>query len=253
MSKGISGSGDGFDLPGRRLGGFSRQPPLSSLRQTALSAAENRARQGILLPSGPKRLGGDKTIMSALTPVQAAAMAAERRFQDDLWCGLEEIVDEEESRAGDVPQENRVQNVKNSVTNAKSQKRSCQVNNGHSDSNFVDLTDVPSGSTNKRSRQKEREATMASPHDLEKDCIDLTGESSTSGSKCNQNTGCNIESSGWECTMCTLLNPVSIQYYISIIFFFLIFGCSLMCKCWKISILTFVELTCKSSIHICMF
>ena len=87
MAKGITGTGEGFDLPGRRLGGFSRQPPVSSLRQTALAAAEKRARLGSLVPSGPKRLGGDSSIMDALSPIQAAAMAAERRLQDDIWCG----------------------------------------------------------------------------------------------------------------------------------------------------------------------
>lgn len=76
----------GFDLPGRRLGGYTRQPPLSSLRQSALAAAENRANRGSLLPSGPRRIGGDSNIKSALSPIQAAAMAAERRMQDDLWC-----------------------------------------------------------------------------------------------------------------------------------------------------------------------
>lgn len=87
IAKGITGTGQGFDLPGRRLGGFSRQAPLSSIRQTALAAAETRARRGALLPSGPKRLGGDSNIKAALSPVQAAAMAAERRLHDDLWCG----------------------------------------------------------------------------------------------------------------------------------------------------------------------
>ncbi|XP_059640350.1 DNA-dependent metalloprotease WSS1-like [Cornus florida] len=87
MAKGITGTGQGFDLPGRRLGGFSRQPPLSSLRKNALAAAENRAQRGALLPSGPKRVGGDNNIMAALSPIQAAAMAAERRLHDDLWCG----------------------------------------------------------------------------------------------------------------------------------------------------------------------
>ncbi|XP_065854358.1 DNA-dependent metalloprotease WSS1-like isoform X2 [Euphorbia lathyris] len=91
LAKGITGSGQGFDLSGRRLGGISRQPPLSSLRQTALAAAENRARQGILLPSGPQRVGGDRTIKNALSPTQAAAMAAERRLHDDLWCGSKSL------------------------------------------------------------------------------------------------------------------------------------------------------------------
>lgn len=87
LSKGITGSGQGFDGPGRRLGGYTRQPPLPSLRQTALAAAEKRARTGALLPTGPRRLGGNDDIMTALSPIQAAAMAAERRMYDDLWCG----------------------------------------------------------------------------------------------------------------------------------------------------------------------
>ena len=87
MAKGITGTGQGFDLPGRRLGGFSRPPALPLLRQNALAAAENRAQRGASLPSGPKRVGGDSSIMSALSPIQAAAMAAERRLHDELWCG----------------------------------------------------------------------------------------------------------------------------------------------------------------------
>ncbi|KAI9387948.1 hypothetical protein POPTR_010G249400v4 [Populus trichocarpa] len=71
MAKGITGTGQGFGLPGRRLGGFSRQP-----RPSALAAAENRARRDTLLPSGPKRPN-----------TSCCAMAAERRLHDDLWCG----------------------------------------------------------------------------------------------------------------------------------------------------------------------
>lgn len=86
MAKGISGTGQGFDAPGRRLGGFSHNPPLTSLRQSALAAAEKRARRGNLIPSGPNRVGGDREMMTLLTPTQAAAMAAERRLRDDIWC-----------------------------------------------------------------------------------------------------------------------------------------------------------------------
>ncbi|MQL79762.1 hypothetical protein Taro_012210 [Colocasia esculenta] len=98
MEKGITGTGRGFDLPGRQLGGFSQQPPLASLQKTALAAAERRKHLSSLLPSGPKRLGGDVNIMTALSPVQAAAMAAERRILDDVWCasvsyGLSDVID----------------------------------------------------------------------------------------------------------------------------------------------------------------
>ncbi|RAL43816.1 hypothetical protein DM860_014317 [Cuscuta australis] len=92
MAKGITGTGKGFDLPGKRLGGFSRQLPLPLLRQKALSAAEIRAQLGQMLPNRPKRIGGDNIIKASLSPIQAAAMAAERRLLDDVWCGSESLV-----------------------------------------------------------------------------------------------------------------------------------------------------------------
>ena len=59
MAKGITGTGQEFDLPGRCLGGFSGQLPLSSLRPSALAATDNREQHDTLLPSDPKRAGGD--------------------------------------------------------------------------------------------------------------------------------------------------------------------------------------------------
>lgn len=75
------------------MGGVSPQPPLSSLPQTALAAAEKRAHSNSLLPSGPKLLGGDRFVMYDLSPVQAAAMAVEKRLQYDLWCASQDLVD----------------------------------------------------------------------------------------------------------------------------------------------------------------
>ncbi|KAL2932789.1 DNA-dependent metalloprotease WSS1 [Bienertia sinuspersici] len=91
MAKGVTGTGKGFNLPGRRLGGFSRPLPLPMLRQNALAAAERRSQHGPLLPSGPRRIGGDSNIKAALSPIQAAAMAAERRLHDDIWCGSQSL------------------------------------------------------------------------------------------------------------------------------------------------------------------
>lgn len=125
MAKGISGTGRGFDLPGRRLGGFSRQPPLSSLHQSALAAAENRARRGALLPSGPNRVGGDSNIKAALSPIQAAAMAAERRMHDDLWCGSK-------SFDGVIGVEGNVERPESSGTSITSEGLSVQTSSGKS-------------------------------------------------------------------------------------------------------------------------
>ncbi|XP_052180701.1 DNA-dependent metalloprotease WSS1-like isoform X2 [Diospyros lotus] len=109
MAKGITGTGRGFDLPGRRLGGFSRQPPLPLLRQNALAAAESRARRGALLPSGPRHIGGDSSIMSALSPIQAAAMAAERRLLDEVWCGSKSSNSEGPSESSAFPEDRSAQ------------------------------------------------------------------------------------------------------------------------------------------------
>ncbi|XP_061364138.1 uncharacterized protein LOC133307612 [Gastrolobium bilobum] len=156
MAKGITGAGEGFDLPGRRLGGYSRQPPPLSLRKTALAASEKRLRLGSRLPSGPKRLGGDSVIMEALSPVQAAAMAAERRLQDDIWCGSQSCEHSDDEDVNHEPAENLVhkgKNVGNSNLTSKytlpldlmSRKRSRDTDSSlpvHSSSSpkFVDLT-----------------------------------------------------------------------------------------------------------------
>lgn len=239
MSKGISGTGEGFDLPGRRLGGFSCQPPLSSLRQTALSAAEKRVCMGSLLGSGPKRLGGDNSIMAALSPVQAAAMAAERRYQDDIWCGSESCeVDEEGENSSDLMQKNVLQSTGNlrsccglhaHASDAVHQKRSRESNtfqlsessNGRIGSSFSDLTGVTSVSgskldvdavSKKRTRQMDKKSSPQSWDDHPKPTfIDLSTEPSTSGYACNQDAKANTEKSKmWECVTCTLLNPVSL-------------------------------------------
>ncbi|KAH9804177.1 zinc ion binding [Citrus sinensis] len=142
-SKGITGVGS-FDRPGRVLGGVSPQPPLSSLPQTALAAAEKRAHSNSLLPSGPKLLGGDRFVMYDLSPVQAAAMAVEKRLQYDLWCASQDLVD-------------MGQNIGHSkiicgpITNALdtiSRKRN-RASNISSESNSVDL-EAGDASTNDR-------------------------------------------------------------------------------------------------------
>eukprot|EP00262_Sarcandra_glabra_P002553 TRINITY_DN12942_c1_g1_i1.p1 TRINITY_DN12942_c1_g1~~TRINITY_DN12942_c1_g1_i1.p1 ORF type:complete len:320 (+),score=57.96 TRINITY_DN12942_c1_g1_i1:153-1112(+) len=171
ITKGITGTGQGFDVPGRRLGGFSRQPPLSSLRQTALAAAEKRARIGAILPSGPKCLGGDSDIMVALSPIQAAAMAAERRLQDDLWCG------------------------------SKSYAGSSEV-----ESNTVMLEQFPpkeSAESSKDSIAVKTDSSNVIPQNKG------STSTSTSGSTVNHCTTDNSEDQAiWECKMCTLLNPL---------------------------------------------
>lgn len=52
------------------------------------------------MPSGPRKLGGDRSLMRDLPPGMAAAMAAERRAADDKWCAGEATAQNESDEAG---------------------------------------------------------------------------------------------------------------------------------------------------------
>ncbi|KAM5584471.1 hypothetical protein ABKV19_004042 [Rosa sericea] len=232
MTKGVTGTAEGFDLPGRRLGSVTRQPPLSSLRKTALAAAEKRAVLGSLMPSGPKRLGGDSSMMAALSPVQAAAMAAERRLQDDIWCGsafagasedgecnsgTSEDCENIGASAGSsrlhngakVQSSDTLPQKRSRIPNKNTSSRSSKV---HLGSEFVDLSndDSVSGSdmrSHKRSRESETSSFPLSNRHLESSFVDLLGIS-ISGSEPNNDGTHNLEESAmWQCGTCTLLNP----------------------------------------------
>ena len=241
MAKGITGTGEGFDLPGRRLGGYSRQPPLSSLGKTALAAAEKRSRLGSLLPSGPKRLGGDSVIMEALSPVQAAAMAAERRLQDEIWCGSQSCEHSDIEDVNYEPTENLVHKGKNVGSSRLrdssipvdqiSPKRSRVMDSSllvdpSSTPKFVDLTmdtlQVGSVIEHQTACQGRSIGLKSIPHsqsnsqagssseNLPRPSVPLSGDNRPLHSE---------EPAMWECPMCTLLNKVSIQIFCFILIF----------------------------------
>ncbi|XP_074320175.1 DNA-dependent metalloprotease WSS1-like [Silene latifolia] len=196
MAKGIIGTGEGFDLPGKRLGGFSRQPPLSSLRKTALDAAENRQKLNSILPSGPLRIGGDKSIMTALSPVQAAAMAAERRFQDEIWCAsASNGVDIEGESNSDlfetIALDRQSQSVPGSSSSVSetSRKRSNTGNGG----NLMGLTSDINSTSNSVHEVGHGKRSRGS---------DISEPNRVSSSENKHD-----ESVMWTCEKCTLLNP----------------------------------------------
>ncbi|KAL1815296.1 hypothetical protein ACET3Z_017870 [Daucus carota] len=233
MNKGISGSGQGFDLPGRRLGGFS-QPAVSSLRHTALNAAQKRARLGSLLPSGPKRLGGDSSLMTALSPVQAAAMAAERRLQDELWCASGSCEIEEAETSNDLLQKQMDRGSgtsRNSTgfdvnkSTSISGKRSRDMSNINTNAlsrdtpmepDFLDSTPdgIVSGSVvcendTSQNRSDQRKKSFKSfDFQNKSNFINLSNDSSASASTNYQDaTKYAANSCKWECGVCTLANP----------------------------------------------
>ncbi|CAO2835728.1 unnamed protein product [Amaranthus hypochondriacus] len=208
MSKGITGTGEGFDLSGKRLGGSTRQPPLCSLRKTALTAAENRKKLNSLLPSGPLRLGGDKNIMSALSPVQAAAMAAERRLQDEIWCASASggLNPAEEGDCDLLETVVRSDNVASSSSNAssgndgdaKSRKRSQRVDT----INVIDLShDVDTTSLDVRGAESSKKSNGSSR--TSSSALSITGASTSN----HATESTYVESVMWTCEACTLLNP----------------------------------------------
>ena len=184
VSKGIAGTGQGFDAPGKRLGGSTRQPPLPSLRQTAGAAAAKRARIGALLPSGPRRLGGDSEIMTALTPIQAAAMAAERRMHDDLWCGsgCHETLSEIESENDNLGHSLSSDPGESSRSTSVSQGKHCV--SGDTCNNDKSQSSLHTGFQNISTFGKKSSGTLISIGDDDEDTLT------------------------WECGICTLFNKV---------------------------------------------
>jgi hypothetical protein len=82
QSKNIEGTGAGFDMPGKVLDGQRHNPTKFEAKLKAADAAEKRLQLAQLMGKG--KIGGTKT---NLTPREAAALAAERRFKDATSCG----------------------------------------------------------------------------------------------------------------------------------------------------------------------
>ncbi|KZV29516.1 hypothetical protein F511_00794 [Dorcoceras hygrometricum] len=214
INKGISGTGQGFDLPGKRLGG-SRLKPSSSLRQATLTAAENRARLGKLLPSGPKHIGADSAVMVSLSPIQAAAMAAEMRLRDNIWCGSE-FCDDCEYDENTNPSPNSADGYDNKNQKAVSHKRSHESDSvsslhsssGHLDSSTSDSSHPikkPFGSTCPKECTR---LSQSSRGDQSSIIVDFSGEPSTSLSMCSHEKLHDDKHNMWPCAVCTLLNQV---------------------------------------------
>ncbi|KAK4369532.1 hypothetical protein RND71_013324 [Anisodus tanguticus] len=223
ITKGISGTGEGFDLHGRRLGGLHPQPSMSFLRQTAAAAAENRARLKSLLPSGPRLLGGDHSIKSALTPIQAAAMAAERRLQDNIWCGsescdLSDIDETSDSLPEPLPLGSKLSNGVDALSpKVTSRKRSRDLNSvsssrslhGHTVTKPISkpLSNHDNDIAHRVGQAEGYSHTVPS-RGYPESFVDLTGNASSSTSMHgHDDLHSPKESMMWECLMCTLLNP----------------------------------------------
>ncbi|KAJ1907567.1 hypothetical protein LPJ81_000665 [Coemansia sp. IMI 209127] len=108
-------TGDGFFSDGRKLGaGIAHNVPLHMQREKTLQSIEARKRlQKLGLGGPPRKLGGGSDLVGMqlaatarqqrYTPAQMAAMAAERRWRDEKWCGeaMAGIVEESQPHGDD--------------------------------------------------------------------------------------------------------------------------------------------------------
>jgi len=209
MSRGVSGTGTGFDAPSSgRVGGRHAGKSLSvqERRVAAVNAAVERARRQALMPAGPRVLGGDSTVQKLLTPGMAGAAAAERRARDNQWCPVEELEGGggHEERTGCRSIDIAIKAILE--VNGTLNKPKSSVGNDNADTNGKRDGDVLEDVS---------------------EVIDLTRESADDSSNGRANAlitekvsleanesdiFTSDESSGWICTACTFLNgPIVLQ------------------------------------------
>ncbi|XP_021720302.1 nuclear pore complex protein Nup153-like [Chenopodium quinoa] len=187
MARGTKGAGRRVDLSERRMGGSSQPPPLPFFRQNAWTAAERRAQHGTLLPSGPRNIGGNNSMMVDLTPVQAAAMVSERRLRDDLWCGTQSL-----RTNGQEPSNNAFSSVGSSNTASSSTESGYNASSAMGSSYYASSSIESSNNTSSSMKsQRPISSLQAQPR----------------ASLQSQPPHGKIESQGsWQCSMCTLIN-----------------------------------------------
>lgn len=67
-----------------------KTPPIEQRRLLALRAVERRMQLEKIMSKSGQKLGGNASTMKMLSPQEAAAIAAEKRNRDDIWCNKEE-------------------------------------------------------------------------------------------------------------------------------------------------------------------
>lgn len=224
MAKGIIGSGQGFDAPsagrigGKRLlgtttttntnknssirgigdrtnNGFEQQqqqlgqPAKHILREAMMKAAEARARQASVMPTGPRKVGGNPILKNIMTAREAAVYAAERRLRDNVWCPTEEeggvcIEEEEERGGGNGGVDVALQRVLDGGAGSKREKKKNDKKRN----------------SGRGTGEKEEEKEVVVLIDSDDDRQRQVGESSKRKRSLEDNDD------GWTCMICTLVN-----------------------------------------------
>ncbi|KAI8621394.1 WLM domain-containing protein [Chytriomyces sp. MP71] len=174
--------GVGFDSEGERLGqGVSHNVWEDEARAIALRAAEQRARLNkIMIPSGGRKLGGNESDLAGLekvlTPMQMAAMAAEQRMKDRIWCGsAEDAASSSSGRSSSTSSSSSCAHVHEISDDSESDK----------EAKVVILSKRSKGTNHKSAASV---SGVSSPDTRTKPCA----------------------SSSWECALCTFINVDSV-------------------------------------------
>jgi hypothetical protein len=204
MAKGIGGSGSGFDAPAAgKVGGrfIGRGDQLSTFdrREAALKAAEQRAKRQAIMPTGPKKLGGDKTGLRDLPPALAAAAAAERRSLDNRWCPTEQLRQDMDEGAS-------IHAALQAVLDGRT-----QISNNRGPSSSSSSLDKNKKGSNSKQQQQQVSA-RAHPISNGNIIIDLTNSQPDHLEPDPSATHAN-PTSEWECPSCTFINtkPLALQ------------------------------------------
>lgn len=101
-------SEEAFAGKGRRVGqGVTMTVPRRRAGVSAAAAARNRQRIESLMPKGGRKLGGSAGIARLCDPREMALAAAQRRANDEVWCGgsveVVELDDDEDDDVKEVP------------------------------------------------------------------------------------------------------------------------------------------------------
>lgn len=120
LSKGIFGTGQGFDAKGYKAD-TSKHNPVSTreAKGKAARAAEERLKRSSLFGSGPQTLGGRQ--MGNLDAAESARRAAMRRSSN--WCQIGEIGEDVKSNAIAKPLEKRARVVIDLVDSGEEEKK----------------------------------------------------------------------------------------------------------------------------------
>ncbi|KAJ3292815.1 hypothetical protein HK104_004990 [Borealophlyctis nickersoniae] len=195
-----------FDGPGRRVGeDVSHTLPAHLARKAAADAALKRLKINQVMPAGGRRLGGaadSKALEKLLSPAQLAAMAAERRVADRIWCGSAEAGEDVDEEGVVVVGGKRTGPGHASASGSGSKSHRAQSPNDHTPI-VIDAGGVEEGSLGKSSSSRDttRKRKLSEP-----------ASPSASTSSPSSSADSTSPDGTWTCPQCTLINkPLALQ------------------------------------------